>query len=105
MNYSLSINNDFKQFTDDDWMGFGGAEEGEGGPVIYEGGDTLGYTIVVDRTCIGCHLHDPEALGLDCQGALMEVKSFDHASRIIEHLRFPAGKDIEILENIGFHLY
>ena len=103
MRYPLEISS-FRTFDESDWMGFAGATEGEGGPLIYDG-DVLGYTIIIDKQLVGCHLHDPDAAGLDCQGAQIQVRSFAHALRIIEYIRFPSVEDFGILECLGFELY
>jgi hypothetical protein len=99
MSVNLKIE-DFREFNDEDWFGWGGANDKEGTPLIYEG-DKLPYTIVVCADAVGVYFYDsPE----DINGMMKQVASFEVGKKTVEVIRWPdmENDDIEDLELLGF---
>lgn len=91
---------DFREFNESDWMGFGGANASEGTPLIYEG-PALPYVIVVCADAVGIYFYDaPDGM----TGMHKQVASFAVGKKTVEVIRWPdmQDDDIEDLELLGF---
>lgn len=99
MSIDLKIE-DFREFDDQDWMGFAGADGSEGTPLIYDG-PAVPYIIVVCANMVGVYFHDAPD---DIDGMYKRTASFAVAKKTVEVVRWPdmENDDIEDLELLGF---
>jgi hypothetical protein len=100
MSVNLKVE-DFREFNESDWMGFGGADAGEGTPLIYDG-PLVPYIIILDKNLVGIYFEDAPD---DINGMQKEVSDFKVAKRMVGAIRWPDMEtdDIEDLELLGFY--